>query len=487
MTPKVHTCVPRWGVALMLLALAALGLLFVPECDDCYFVFWRFDSWRDLLLTQPSAGYGPIMGVPENGRYLGNLLGILQAKLYFTPLGFLRGIGMGCALGAVVLLLERRMSRGGRVPRGEALALCLALVLLAPRGIWQQVYAWGAGMVNYLLPVVGLLVLAELLERGVGRPLPLALLSAACCLFLETVSIFCVVAGAVFVWASWSTPWRTRALWVCGGFWGGAALMFSDPGYRQGSGEVHKLALDLLGENFQTIVVETLVFPLAVTVCISVLLVWLVRRQGGRIWLPAGAALTVVHLMQLGVVWDDLNRTASQYSSLGMALGLVLAALWVVLLAVWNGGRDRLRVIVLALSLCVLNGPLLVVSPLVGRNFFPSYGVLLLTAAVLYRRARAQGFPPLTRLALPLTAAALCGLFWVYGSNCRVYHQRLDYAQTQVQAGAQTVTLPLVPFPGWTVDEEQGKGDISYLVYRQSPWDVTFTFVPWGWEDSPAK
>ena len=37
----------RLPAALALIGLALLGLLFVPECDDCYFVYWSFDSLRD--------------------------------------------------------------------------------------------------------------------------------------------------------------------------------------------------------------------------------------------------------------------------------------------------------------------------------------------------------------------------------------------------------------------------------------------------------
>ena len=90
----------RLPAALALIGLALLGLLFVPECDDCYFVYWSFDSLRDWLLTRPSTAGAEIVGVPENGRYLGNLLGVLQGKLYFIPVvgPILRGVLMGGAL-----------------------------------------------------------------------------------------------------------------------------------------------------------------------------------------------------------------------------------------------------------------------------------------------------------------------------------------------------------------------------------------------------
>ena len=59
------------------------------------------------------------------------------------------------------------------------------------------------------------------------------------------------------------------------------------------------------------------------------------------------------------------------------------------------------------------------------------------------------------------------------------YHQRLDYAREQAAAGAESITLPLLPYSHWAINETVWKGDISYLVYREAPWDVAFTFVPW--------
>ena len=52
------------------------------------------------------------------------------------------------------------------------------------------------------------------------------------------------------------------------------------------------------------------------------------------------------------------------------------------------------------------------------------------------------------------------------------------------------MTLPLVPFPGYARNEQQWKGDVSYLIYREAPWDVAFTFVPydqWSGEGSEEE
>ena len=147
--------------------------------------------------------------------------------------------------------------------------------------------------------------------------------------------------------------------------------------------------------------------------------------------------------------------------------------------------RERGRLAALALSLCVLNGPVLLLGMVRPRNFFPGYVILCVVALRLYGQARAEGLSLRSLKCLYCAAAiALVAVAGIYWRNERVFDQRLALARERVQAGQTELTLPLVPYPGWTVNELPGKGDLSYLVYRDKPWDVTFTFVPYErWRD----
>lgn len=472
----------RLPAALALIGLALLGLLFVPECDDCYFVYWSFDSLRDWLLTRPSTAGAEIVGVPENGRYLGNLLGVLQGKLYFVPVvgPILRGLLMGGALWALVCLLARR-ARRGPVGRGEAFSIALALVLLAPRGIWQEAFSWGAGLVNYLLPMVILLVLLELFARR--RP-PSALLAGALafcgCLFMETTTILLAAGGCLCALLFRHSDRRRAAMGVWLGSWLGALVMFTASGYRSGTNADRRLDASLALEHLRQIVTEAVVFPAAAALLISVLLVWLVRKGGGRWKIPA-LVLIPLHLLQL---WRAAENWLGEprYDDFSLGIGLALAAVWCLLLAQTRGTAPVWGAV---LALGLLCGPLLFVTPIGPRNFLPPYVLLSLIALLLYREAREQGLPGLTRLAAPLSALALAGLVWVYSCNCLVYHQRLSYAREQTAAGAESITLPLLPYDQWAINETVWKGDISYLVYREVPWDVAFTFVPWAEYTAP--
>lgn len=461
---------------LALILLFCLGFLFVPEYDDCYFIYWDYASWKDFLLTRPISDPGVVLGVPANGRYLGNLAGVILGKLYAWPA--LRGLAMGAALVALVWLLS---AQGRGLARREGLMLAFSLVVLAPRGLWQQVYSWGAGMGNYLLPMLCVLLMMKWLE-GEKRPAPLFALAAfAAALCMETVTIWlAAAAAALFALRLRSGRGRGEAAALLLGALAGAACMAAAPGYSQvgSGGDQRSLSLALVGENLPAVVTETLVLPAAVTALISFLLVWLLRKQGRACWKLFAAVLIPLHLFCFWSWAGDVPLTFSRYTALTTAAGLLLAGLWAALLVLLRG-RERRKLAALALSLCVLNGPVLLLGMVRPRNFFPGYVILCVIALRLYGQARAEGLSLRSLNCLWLAAAAaLVAIGGIYWRNGRVYDARLAQARAQVQAGQTEVTLPLVPYPGWTVNELPGKGDLSYLVYRDKPWDVTFTFVP---------
>ena len=109
----------RWDVLLSAALFLLLALLFVPECDDCYFIYWDFASWKDFLLVRPIPQEGVVLGVPSNGRYLGNLLGLILGKLAFSPLWPLRVLILGG--GMLGPCSSPASSRAGRQAAGNPL------------------------------------------------------------------------------------------------------------------------------------------------------------------------------------------------------------------------------------------------------------------------------------------------------------------------------------------------------------------------------
>ena len=471
----------------LILAAMVLAALFFLESDDCYFVYWQYDSWKDFLFTRPDTDGALIVGVPQNGRYLGNLIGVLLAKSYETPLFFLRVVYFA---GGLLLLAYGGACSVCPERRREGIFLLLSLLILSFRGIWQEVYSWGAAYVNYLTPMALMLLLPSLL-RGDGRRRPwsrralLAGLSFVCCLFMETVTIFLFLSSLIAAGVLWKTArhrWKEGAALLLGSALG-TAVMFLAPGYSAvNSDGLRELGLALLGESLAQTLVGVVVRPALTALLITGLLLRHLKRQGGRAWLFCGAAALLLHGICLWVWALDLADPGETVElppaePLLVGIGAVLAILWLVMLFLWKG-HTKWRTAALAGALCLVSGPLLVIAVSGNRYFFPSYVMLALAALSLYGGAREEGLRPMVWVR-GVALGAACALIVIYFCNNAVFRQRLEYGRARAAEGAEQVTLPLVPFPGYARNEQQWKGDVSYLIYREAPWDVAFTFIPY--------
>lgn len=154
------------------------------------------------------------------------------------------------------------------------------------------------------------------------------------------------------------------------------------------------VGLDLARDNLPVIFTEVLLRPIPLCLTISLLLLWLVRRQGCPRWRLWACLLLPLHLY---IGYDRLLvvlKRRDLYREECLWLGLALALLWLILAVEWRGGADRRELWFWVASLLVVTGPMLVVSPVNARMFFSSYLFLCLAASVLFRRARQRACGP---------------------------------------------------------------------------------------------
>lgn len=622
-----------------------LACWFVPECDEYYFQYWSFDSLSDFIHTNPRDTGVLLVGIPANGRYLGNALGILQAKLYAAPGGvYLRAaLFAACSIGLLRLLYGyffqmTRISQEGdkfaeetgqmerrRLLKSGGFALCVLLLVGAPYGIYSQVLAWGAGFANYVPPAAAMVFLwlnlfgkegngegrvGEAEKDGkkvsLGRRIVLFLVAFAAQLFAEPVTVYFLFFGAALTADGWiwyrkmsrlqggeaaagkvnadsaavvggavsvssaaagkAAAWRRTVLaaWMFLGFLAGAALMFSDSGYRQVGGDGRAVTVENMVRNLAIIASEVVVNHPLITPLLSLLLIaaafcslrekaerrwescephncksYSCKSRGGKshkslayaVWLVLTVLLIPLHVFLFRsnalVITDQLFA----YENVNIFVGAAIAAIWIGLLVLWsmgggsqakddgscvtvwdgssraavkNGGRReaarpntyvhttrpcsyahtvRGRLWFWVGSLVVANGPLLILYPIKSRHFFFSYIILCLVALELYgwlaERITWLSRKKMTRLIQAATIACCVGLLFVYCENNRVHQERMAYAKEQIAAGASEVTLPLLPYRAFVTNEGTSKGDISYVCYREKPWDVKFHFVLW--------
>ena len=70
-------------------------------------------------------------------------------------------------------------------------------------------------------------------------------------------------------------------------------------------------------------------------------------------------------------------------------------------------------------------------------------------------------------------------MIFVYSRNAAVNRERLSCGRQQIEQGAESVTLPLVPYPNYATNESRKKGDLGFLLFRQTPLDIQIKCVPY--------
>ncbi|MBQ1411510.1 MAG: hypothetical protein IIY94_09560 [Oscillospiraceae bacterium] len=470
------------ALALLTALLIGVNLFYIAECDELYFTAWDFASLGDRLLSRPIPKGDYVIGQMHNGRLLGNLLGVAEAKLLLSPLGWLRAFLFAGLLMALALLLQKT----GASRCAYGLPAALVLVLCAPRGVYANVYSWGVAFVNYLLPMLGFLLCRLLLQRqadaGPGRILGLFLLALFTQLFVETFTISMCLYGLLLLFRR-ELPLRLRAA-AFGGFLLGALCMFLNPEYRtvaQG-GAIYSVGLSwakgisAAKQICQALVLEAL--PLALL--FSGLLAFRLQREGKAGWLVGLLLLSMWAGTDLWLV----SRRAALPTMASLCCGALFLLSWLLSLLLL---RDRALLELLLIAGASL-APLLVLQEgLAPRMYFEAYlllglGVLKLLPQRVPREKLLHGG------LLALCAFWLAGMLYIYSRNSAVNRARLELGRAELERGAVTLTLPLVPYPDYLTNEHPGKGDLGFLLFRDTPLDTPLIFVPYeSWTAAQAQ
>ena len=438
--------IPTKMAILCVLALAALILLaaLAPYVDDD----WDWGGPGGLeRLAQGFADY--------NGRYLGNALVLL-----LTRSRALKAAAVGVGFFLMAYLPARAAAKGS----GTALLLSLSLLLAMPSAMLGQTLAWASGFANYgvaAAALLGTLALLMPLWRGEGlsrgRCAALAALGVAGSLLVEHVTICLAALGVA---ASAFAALRARralpgTLALLAGALLGAAVMFQNGGYAAVSAAADPYRALLLpqgqnallyysGEYAQRIRPHLFDANLPLMALLAAGGLGLTKRgRAARLcaWtLTAYTAYLCVRAANPD--WAPLAVYTAHAENLLSLLGAL--SLLGLALCVQDVARRR-RMLALLLCVAAMSAPLLAVRPVNARNFLPAYVAQVWFALELLAEARL----PLARLRIP-AAAALCALLAllvsVYGKNCAADIQRVAYARAEVEAGAQRVYLPRLPY-----------------------------------------
>lgn len=354
-------------------AVMLIAVFFPPSADD---LGWA-TSQGAALLEKGFKNY--------NGRYLGNLLAVSLTRigLFLAPIK--------AFVFTAILFYVKKLS-----PKASEFSLIIcATLMLIPLPLFIQGFVWTAGFTNYTVSALFLLVAADLILNGkcnAVNTILLFVLGVCCQLFMETYTIFTLVAGiAAIIFSTKSKNGTVKSIGFFTGAVIGAIIMFSNGVYRKiaaGDDVYQKMApgsesgllskaLYAIKSLFSIVSQEAVIAcipAITVTLIFAILLIKKQTKFKTAFWSLFGAMLASVAAFP--VVFLITKNIEKASFCLGAFLLFYFAACTVAVIGMENK-ESKARIGVLFAMLLIMCVPLSVVFP-VGPRCFAGANILMM-------------------------------------------------------------------------------------------------------------
>ncbi len=474
-----------------------------------YFFPYTGDDW----------GWGSQIGADRlaqwfadyNGRYAGNLL--VMALTRSKPLSVLV---MGVTLVGVCLLPKLFASSKDF----SAYAFSAVMFLIIPREIFAQAVAWTSGFSNYVPPIV-LIMLYFVLVRNIFEDKPpvynglltvgVAIIGFIGALFMENVTIFAVAVSfaiIVYVYVRFKKVYAVHIMYLLGSI-AGAFLMFSNSAYGliADKQDFYRTTIfergfivtvtEGLKETAERLFAENIIAVSLFSILLAVLYLLFARNgaNGRRRNLSRGAVgvnfICLVPFYCKGKLYDwDLFFESEAYAVVTVAVLTAFVVLYfisavtVVYICI-DCKKAKSKALFLLLCVPVLIVPLLFVSPVGPRCFFPAYLLMTGVCVVLFSYIKRRLNPDnacvkrLTAMLLSVSAVLSCFFVGVYG----VIHwhdvRRNTLVKKQLDEGFKTVVMYYLPYTSyiWNGDPDIEPWNDQYKQFHGIDEDVKLKFI----------
>lgn len=415
-----------------------------------------------------------------NGRYMGNyfVLAMTRSKLLQVVV---------TALSATLMCYLPTKYYGKS--SGLFAVFSAMMIFLMPREIFVQTLVWTSGYSNYAPPIL-LTVIYFILIRNIFEdekpeyskltPLAAVVLGVLGALFMEHVTLYnlaisCLI--VLFVLIRHKKICLTHVAFAVGCAVG-TVIMFSNSSYgliasaNDAQGGYRSTALSnglvkTLTANLKVIGEQLFIKNVALWVIISILLALLtaafIRKNSGKFKNAISLTSLFVNVTSLFILFAKSKNTdwtvvvgtdKSQLITLLFMTAVMavycLSALTLVCLCVTDKSI-MLKMALMLVSVVVVTVPLLVVSPVSARCFFPQYFLLMIFCVLLLGYIQKQlNFNQSTNKALAAsftaTATAMCiFMFSIYLPINYYAEKRIEYAHRQIDNGETTVYICDLP------------------------------------------
>lgn len=455
-------------------AVLVISAFFPPSADD---LGWA-TSQGAALLKKGFENY--------NGRYLGNILAVS-----LTRIGLLLAPLKAFVLTAILFYTQKLSA----AKSDFSLLLC-AVLLLIPSPLFVQGFVWTAGFTNYTVSALLIMVSADLIINRKSCAINaffLMILGIACQLFMETYTIFTLVAGATaIIYSAVKKKGTAKSVCFFIGAVAGTAIMFSngiyskiangDNVYQQipvNEGGIFNKLFKALASLFSVVSYNAVIACIPAILVVTVLSVMLIKKSAKlkkAFW--AAFSLMIVSVLAFPAVYLITRRLETAYYTLGAFL-LFFFATAAVAVAGITEAKTKTKTAVLFAMLLVLCVPLSIVYPVGPRCFVGAYILILIAICELLKEFEFAGNKKTVKFISAAFALVFIFDLICYSTVFFSNKNKIESIRSQAEQSKQVVIeRTKLSFFVYAIDSETSSAKYMqrFCEYYDLPEDIQITY-----------
>lgn len=483
----------------------------------CVFLFFLIISYL-FPYTNDDWAWGSQIGLDRldnffknyNGRYLGNLLVLL-----LTRYRIIKAITIALSLTLITIFSSKIVDKKNYT----LLLIGTILVLLLPQPIFSQAFAWTSGFANYVPPILLVIIwiyinknLFENVQVNISNwfILPIFLLGVCTCLFMEHVTIYAVILGIFIIIYSKIKKLKINISQIAYsiGTFVGSILMFQNEAYHhivKGDDfyrEVPKdgLIMQSIKRYINTIYDNLIMNNTVILILISICLLFLFYKfiyKNNKFKYKKLANLSISFIVFYSIYaliseffpnWEIFKLVYKVGEAFLTAIYFIALVIFIFILP---NDIDKKKLYFFLGSIVLLTLPLLIVSPVTPRCFYPMYVMFSIFVISLinecFKYIKSNIFYKSINYILKcIILISMFYIFCIIFSAFYVTNKMINYIDMQIENASTEIVLPKTVYENYMKhpyphnDENMAR----FKLYYNIPKNLEIKFVDYEeWHD----
>lgn len=445
-----------------------------------------------------------------NGRYLGNLLVLLLTR-YRNIKAIIIALSLTLITYFSSIVVDKK--------NYTFLLISAVLVFLLPQPIFKQAIAWTSGFTNYVPPILLVLIWIcinkDLLENKKVNIsnwciFPIFILGICTCLFMEHVTIYAVLLGIFFIIYSLVKKLKINISQIAYsiGTLIGAFLMFQNEAYHHVTigddfyREIPKdgLIMQAIKRYFYTVYDNLIMNNTVILILISFCLVFLFykfiyKNNKFKYQKLAKSSILIIVFYSFYALISEFFPNWEIFELIYKAAEGLLTSIYFVALVIFifilpcNINKNRLYFFLV--SIVVLTLPLLIVSPVTPRCFYPMYVLFSIFVMCLikecFKYINGEFFyKGINYIFKGILLVTMFYIFCIIFSAFHVTNAMIEYIEQQKKLSVEEIVLPKTVYEDYMKHPypHNAENMKRFKLYYNIPDNIKINFIDYKeWHD----